>query len=504
MTTIKDIAKFLMARHQLKNSDAELFLQQIVEVINEGLIADRQVKIKGFGTFKLQTVKERSSVNISTGERVTIGEHDKVTFTPDNVMRDLINKPFAQFETITIDSDTVLPEDFNIESEVEDNIVSKVDEAIEEVQAVTTPDEEIKTAEESQDIIQETSELNEENQSKEEIVSDEISEETKPVVAPVMATGTDAIIEEDEKELDSLLEEQVSQKETTEETVEEQIAVSQENTDEIVDNTEIEDTTEISNDDIQNNSVETGNINAEEDSDKTINDEDISEDEDTSESVVSNLTDEIQPTEEEEKSNENIDTEDDTEEVYYDEDDYEEGFFDKFGENAFNAQSLLLSAIVAILFFVLGYYASQNGWFGNSVKSENTESRDSTTFVQNTLTNEEKDTTFSVAENKLQENKENVEEKKTEDSNSKSSDDKTEDIMVKYSNDARIRTGAYIIIGTEREVTVREGQTLKSIAKAYLGPDMECYVEAYNNTKTVKAGQVIKIPKLKLKKKLKK
>ena len=108
MATVKDIAKILASRHKLKGADAERFLQQMVEVINAGLLSDRVVKIKGFGTFKLQAVKDRASVNVNTGERVVIEGHDKLTFTPDSVMKEIINKPFAQFETVVIDDDSPL------------------------------------------------------------------------------------------------------------------------------------------------------------------------------------------------------------------------------------------------------------------------------------------------------------------------------------------------------------------------------------------------------------
>ena len=108
MATVKDIAKVLASRHKLKGAEAERFLQQMVEVINAGLLSDRVVKIKGFGTFKLQAVKDRASVNVNTGERVVIEGHDKVTFTPDSVMKEIINKPFAQFETVVIDDDSPL------------------------------------------------------------------------------------------------------------------------------------------------------------------------------------------------------------------------------------------------------------------------------------------------------------------------------------------------------------------------------------------------------------
>ncbi|MBR1840334.1 MAG: HU family DNA-binding protein, partial [Prevotella sp.] len=102
MATIKDIARLLVDKHKMTLGASEEFVQKIVEVINEGLLQDRIVKIKGFGTFKLQEVKERSSVNINTGEKVVIAAHDKITFTPDSVMRDMVNKPFAHFETVLV------------------------------------------------------------------------------------------------------------------------------------------------------------------------------------------------------------------------------------------------------------------------------------------------------------------------------------------------------------------------------------------------------------------
>ena len=123
MTTVKDIARIIAARHGLTNAEAEIFMQMIVEVINDGLLQDRQVKIKGFGTFKLQTVKERTSVNVNTGEKVVIREHDKVSFTPDNVMKDIINKPFAHFETVAVDDDSPLLDEktqLDLDVEIED------------------------------------------------------------------------------------------------------------------------------------------------------------------------------------------------------------------------------------------------------------------------------------------------------------------------------------------------------------------------------------------------
>ena len=207
------------------------------------------------------------------------------------------------------------------------------------------------------------------------------------------------------------------------------------------------------------------------------------------------MVEEEENKEEKEKVVENGDDDDEEE----DDDEYEEGFFDTFSENAFNAHSLLLSAAVAALFFFLGYYCSQHGVFGNPV---NTNAVDSSTIATQTPISQEQAVNANSDVAKMQTDSVVTKEKEESDKvGSKTDDDSNDDNMSEYNDDVRIRTGAYVIVGTEREVKVREGQTIKSISKANLGPDMECYVEAYNHTKTVKAGQVIKIPKLKLKKK---
>jgi nucleoid DNA-binding protein len=82
--------------------DAETFVAMLFDVVNDGLMKDKLVKVKGLGTFKVASVKDRESVNVNTGERVLIEGHDKITFTPDAALRDFVNKPFAQFETVIV------------------------------------------------------------------------------------------------------------------------------------------------------------------------------------------------------------------------------------------------------------------------------------------------------------------------------------------------------------------------------------------------------------------
>lgn len=470
MTTIKDIAKILVNRHHLKSNDAETFLLQMVEVINEGLLQDRQVKIKGFGTFKLQTVKERSSVNISTGERVTISEHDKITFTPDNVMRDLINKPFAQFETITIDSDTVV-------SELEQ--MNKKDEELEIMEDETTVD-----TSEPEDINEEPVSVLTENAVTSTLYT--ADNNANDAADDIVSAAEDAV-EEIAKEVVEVSTEDIQ--ETSTEEVEKENFIETEETIETEHGT-MADSPEEETDDAINTAVITEEIKDDDAIENLPKEESIEEKEEEEENK-----------EEKEKVVENGDDDDDEEEEDDEEDDdeYEEGFFDTFSENAFNTHSLLLSAAVAALFFFLGYYCSQHGVFGNPVNSN---AVDSSTIATQTPISQEQAVNANSDVAKMQTDSVVTKEKEESDKvGSKTDDDSNDDNMSEYNDDVRIRTGAYVIVGTEREVKVREGQTIKSISKANLGPDMECYVEAYNHTKTVKAGQVIKIPKLKLKKK---
>ena len=99
---IMNITSALSTKYKMPLKDAEAFVAMVFDVVNEGLQKDKLVKVKGLGTFKVAAVKDRESVNVNTGERVLIEGHDKITFTPDAVLRDFVNKPFAQFETVVV------------------------------------------------------------------------------------------------------------------------------------------------------------------------------------------------------------------------------------------------------------------------------------------------------------------------------------------------------------------------------------------------------------------
>ena len=99
---VNELAKVLVNTHKLSVDDAEQFVHLMFDTVNEGLQEDKQVKIKGFGTFKVLSVKDRESVDVNTGERIIIEGRDKISFTPDAIVKDIVNKPFAQFETVEL------------------------------------------------------------------------------------------------------------------------------------------------------------------------------------------------------------------------------------------------------------------------------------------------------------------------------------------------------------------------------------------------------------------
>ena len=189
--TLQDIINLLCAKHDMTKKDAELFVKTMFDLIEEALANEKYVKIKGFGTFKLTEVDARESVNVNTGERFEIQGHSKVTFTPDTTMKDLINKPFAHFETVVL-NDGVELEDTPTEEEVID-----APEAMEEapVMVAETP----MVTEEAPIVVEETPVIVEEEPA---IVEEETTiEEAAPEVTEEPATTEEPITEEAEEKV---------------------------------------------------------------------------------------------------------------------------------------------------------------------------------------------------------------------------------------------------------------------------------------------------------------
>lgn len=445
MLTIKDLAEILVQKHQLDSRSAEAFINAVIETIHEGLKSDRVVKVKGFGTFKLTAVRERESINVNTGERVVISGHDKVSFTPDAVLRDLVNKPFAQFDTVVL-ADGVDFEDMP-EVEIEDG-----DAAADEVADIpASVKEEAKAVSEAPEV---------------SVAPEE--PEPEDVAAPVA---------EPEVEVEPVVEqkpepEPVAEEPIAEEPIAEEPVAVEESVVEVAQPEEPESPA----------------------SPETLGSLESSETIENSASPAS--------TKEPEQEENQEETPDYISEFYEDADD---------NKRMFLIYAIIVNVVVAALFFVFGYYARSTNLLG--IEKEQAVETPAVPAVEKPDTTKQKTvepaapakateepTVEKTEEKPVEESKPVAEQKKEEKPQPKA--ESTVESTSKYDNDPRVRTGAYRIVGVANTVTVRSGQTIKSISKTYLGPGMECYVEAFNGGITeLKEGQTIKIPKLALKKK---
>ena len=201
--TLQDIINLLSAKHDMTKKDAELFVKTMFDLIEEALANEKYVKIKGFGTFKLTEVDARESVNVNTGERFEIQGHSKVTFTPDTTMKDLINKPFAHFETVVL-NDGVELEDTPTEEEATDapQTLEEATVIVEETPVVI--EEAPIVIEETPIVVEETSVIVEETLvvEIEETTMEEVTlEVTEEPIAVEEATEEEPIIEETEEKV---------------------------------------------------------------------------------------------------------------------------------------------------------------------------------------------------------------------------------------------------------------------------------------------------------------
>ena len=375
---IYDLCSVLTSKNGLDDKESHRFIKAIFDVIQEGLDEDKIVKVKGLGTFKIIEVDDRESINVNTGERVLIEGHSKLTFTPDSVMKEIVNKPFSQFETVILNEGVDFPEPVVEEPAAEDIIA---DEPAEGKEIIVEPQIDNKVAEQSV---------------KEEPVAEE------PVA-----------------------EEPVAEEPVAEEPVAE---------DSVVEFTD------------DNDNVQSGEENS-----------------------------------------------------------VEESVFETSNNNSI--LRWILSG-VAVLLLILG--AAYGGYlYGRyelseeiaykqmkaDLKTAEITTKKAQVAIKKDSVAQEVDATKIGAMSIDNKDESANDEAKTE--TAKTSSDKYEDM------DIRVRTGAYRIIGEDRTVKAKAGQTVEDIATKLLGPGMSCYVEVYNGLDgkaTLKEGQTIKIPKLELKK----
>lgn len=450
--SLNTLGKLLADKSGLSQVEAELFIRKMFDVCNQGLDADKQVKIKWLGTFKVQATKDRESINVNTGERFTIEGRDKLTFTPDNILKEIVNKPFAQFETVVVNDGV----DFD-----------EIDEKFGEEQTEDAPaqvidflDEE-KTATPNPEVVVIGSEKGKEKEDEDELAK-QIAIEQAKLERLKQAQLEQERIQKEKQEQERLEQERLEQERLEQEKLE------------------------------------------------------LAQQQQALKAVVEPAVPASDESEEEEEE-----------------------------EEASNSHHIVIPRylVVAVCLIVVALIGGM-GWFAFNY-GQMTAQRDHLAMQLNQyhqapakkvpakpaaapLSQEQKlrqkamEDSIRMAKTaeavklaeKSDEESANAEKAKQAEAKAKAEEkekakEKAEEKATskiassQYDKDARVRTGAYRIIGVAQTVTVGAGQTLEQISTRYLGSGMECYVEALNGTSTVKAGQKIKIPKLELKKKKK-
>lgn len=494
MSNIKDLAKIVADRYDMHQQDAEKFMDDMFSLIRSALINDEQVKIKGLGTFKVQTVKERASVNVNTGEKVMINSHDRISFTPDATMRDSVNKPFAHFVTVPLNEGVVF-DDMDDMSKVADSTEHKGRNLksdgydILEHSAETTVTANTDTGVNTDTGI---------NTGQEDIV-ETVSSELQPAASLKRAVQED-IVETVATPVDNASNVAAHEAETAIPKADqhERKAVMQmvQDDENRVDNSEQD---EIGND-MPEQSAGKLNVMAIDTAEDSISGEE------NKEPAIVSLS---EP--EEYKTNDNQ-TEENTTAMSD-----EKNLNPSVAED--NDHSFLISLLLGLAVFVVGVIVGRataditmqdvKAYLGlkpevkvhviyKRLPAPSPEKKDSTAGKKDVPTAENKKVAPAAV------GKTDKKTIKVADTEKKPVEKKAADKPManeNYNKDPRVRTGAYIITGVQQTVTAAEGETVASISKRYLGPGMECYVEALNG-KTISAGQKVKIPALKLKKKV--
>ena len=547
--SLSDLAQRLAEKSGISLQDAELFIRKMFDVANEGLQSDKLVKMKWLGTFKVMAVKDRESVDVNTGERIIIEGRDKISFTPDNILKEIVNKPFAQFETVVVNDGVDFDEiDRKFENAEEDGPVS--DSTLECV-----PDSENSSVES----------FVEQDSSATSGVIDFLDEENDAPGSDEMIVigerlSQENVAEPEEKKpegLEPAATEPAVFKPAVSEPVESESATSELETKESEVPAQNEVESVVSDEEKESTLTEETPI-----AEKVPSGEDNSI---TETPIVEKVPSDKEnftetPIEEEASSDEETPSSDEV--------------TDK--RHVVLPRSLVVAASVVFLAMIVGF-----GWFAfnygkmaaqrdhlalqldnyqqvptekkapaksaptqeeilrkkaieDSVrmaqaseavkKAENAEQNMDAAVdkqsidvksaeakknlevkkladAKNLADAKRQVDAKKLAETKKQQEAKKLAEAKKKEEARKQTEKHAAQASSKYDQDARVRTGAYRIIGVSEVVTAREGQTIKSLSQKYLGPGMECYVEALNGTSQLKPGQKVKIPKLELKKK---
>lgn len=465
--SLNGLADKLAEKSGLSQIEAELFIRKMFDVCHQGLAADKIVKMRWLGTFKVTSVKERESVDVNTGERIVIEGRDKISFTPDNILKEIVNKPFAQFETVIVNDGV----DF-------ESIDKKYEDSLE--------DEE----------------------------QEESLEKPKPIIE---------VVEPTETPLPDVVSEETTQAEA--------VSSSEPTTSGVIDFLDVP----------ENPSEDSSVVVVGEDS--TIEPQTTVSQEVPTEEISSSVSDDIQADSREENSNAEIEAETDAKIEAETDAEIEADDEVEIRRRHF----IIPKYVVIIASFTLLLLIGGLGWFAFNYgqmaaqrdhlelqlaqykTDKNVVAKPANVKSQEQLLQEKArqdslrmakandaikaaeraDSLKSAAVDKKISVKNLKADEKSAELKKKSATDKKQDkaaehakvVPDKYDSDPRVRTGAYRIVGVDQVVTVGEHQTMATLSKRYLGPGMECYIEALNGTSTIKSGQKVKIPKLELKKK---
>lgn len=482
--SLNTLGKLLADKSGLSQVEAELFIRKMFDVCNQGLEADKQVKIKWLGTFKVQATKDRESINVNTGERFTIEGRDKLTFTPDNILKEIVNKPFAQFETVVVNDGVDFDEiDEKFGEEQTEDAPSEVIDFLDEEEAATP----------NQDVVVTDSEKEKEKEKEDE---DELSKQIALEQAKL------------EKLKQAKLEQERIQKEKLEKEKQEQERLEQERLEQ-----EKLEQERLKQEKLEQERLKQEKLEQERQKQEELEQErlELAKQQQALKATVEPAVPATNETEEED-------------------------------EETSNSHHIVIPRylVVAVCLIVVALIGGM-GWFAFNY-GQMTAQRDHLAMqlsqyhqapakkapanaVAAPLSQEQKLRQKAIEDSirmaktaeavKLAEQSDEASDKaenaKQDEAKAKAKAAAKEEDKVAsktessahYDKDVRVRTGAYRIVGVAQTVTVGAGQTLEQISNRYLGSGMECYVEALNGTGTVKAGQKIKIPKLELKKKKK-
>lgn len=440
-SSLSVLAKAVASKRGLTQAEAERFIATMFEVAGAGIQEDKLLKMKWLGTFKITSVKDRESVDVNTGERILIEGRDKISFTPDNIMKEIINKPFAQFETVVVNDGvdfSDIDEKFaNMERE-EELLLQKEQERHDDEVVL-----EEQNAEQPQELDQNVRQSREEEQSQENLPDAELQSQ-------------------DDGEKNDLSQESLLNEELTQEN-----------------NQKVEQPQEVKS---------------------PISEENVA------------LSSELK----------NVETSaDDFSETYAS--DRHHLVIPKY------VVALVCVVFVALLgglcwfAFTYGKMQARQEQMEMQLKATQSQSKPVAAVPVDTAksvaSSDEKDLSAKMDVESAQANGAQANNEQTDHAQlamkKKAKQDsirmaqannavKMAEKASEYLNDPRIRTGAYRIVGVEKTVTAKSGQTLAGLSKLYLGPGMECYMQAINGCSEIKTGQKVKIPKLELKRKGKK